>query len=172
MRKLALALAACAAGAAAPAGAAIITTNYTVSGGTSGTFTLDFNDATSAYTLTALNLTIPGGATTFTTANSGIQFPLGPILVLGANVSGVDTIVRAAGQDDFFLNFDATLASQTSTLSYFDANPPAFNFTNVTITQGSPTAPVPEPATWAMMLVGLGAIGVAARNRKPGLAVA
>jgi hypothetical protein len=42
----------------------------------------------------------------------------------------------------------------------------------VTITQGSPTALVPEPATWAMMLVGLGAIGVAARNRKPGLAVA
>ena len=29
-----------------------------------------------------------------------------------------------------------------------------------------PTAPIPEPATWAMMLVGFGAIGFAMRRRK------
>ncbi len=34
------------------------------------------------------------------------------------------------------------------------------------------TAPVPEPATWAMMLVGLGAIGFSLRRRKPVLRIA
>ena len=60
MRKLALALAAVAAlSITAPAGAAIITTSYSVSGSTlSGTFSLDFNDATSTYTLHALDLTL------------------------------------------------------------------------------------------------------------------
>ena len=43
---------------ARPAGAAIVTTNYAVSGTGTGTFTLDFNDATLVYSLTALDLTI------------------------------------------------------------------------------------------------------------------
>lgn len=33
-------------------------------------------------------------------------------------------------------------------------------------------APVPEPTTWAMMLLGFGAIGFAMRRRRPGLAQA
>jgi len=38
--------------------------------------------------------------------------------------------------------------------------------TNFSITQISPAA-VPEPATWAMMLLGFGAIGAAMRRRRP-----
>ena len=31
---------------------------------------------------------------------------------------------------------------------------------------GSPTMPTPEPATWALMLVGLGGVGAAMRSRR------
>ena len=169
MRKLGLGLAAVAAIAAtAPAGAAVISSNYTVSGGTSGSFSLDFDDATSLYTLTALSLTVPGGSTTFNTSNSALQFALGPTLVLGGNVNGVDNILTGAN-DDFFVNFDATLNSQSATLSYYVANTQTVPFTTVTITRGSPTAPVPEPATWAMMLVGFAGIGIALRRRSRSL---
>jgi hypothetical protein len=147
---------------AAPAVAAIVTTDYTISGGTSGTFTLDFNTVGSTYTLTALNLTIPGGSTTFTTANSGLQFPLGPTLTLGGNVSNVDNILVSGGADDFLVSFDATLASQSSTLSYFVAGTQIVPFTTVTISQGS--AAVPEPASWAMMLLGFGGMGLVMRR--------
>jgi hypothetical protein len=34
------------------------------------------------------------------------------------------------------------------------------------------TAAVPEPATWGMMIIGLGAMGVAARRRRQVLATA
>jgi len=154
---------------AAPAEAAVVTTDYTVSGGTSGSFTLDFDTVASTYTLTALNLTIPGGSTNFTTANSGLQFPLGPTLTLGGNVSGADNILVSGGLDDFLVSFDATLASQSTTMSYFVAGSRDVPFTSVTISQGA--AVVPEPASWALMLLGFGAIGLAMRREgSPALA--
>jgi len=40
------------------------------------------------------------------------------------------------------------------------------------VTATPPVNPIPEPATWAMMIIGFGAIGMAARRRRPGQAVA
>ena len=63
---------------------------------------------------------------------------------------------------------------QTSiTLSNFLDRYQGFSTTNVNqanvtsaIGVGTPNAPVPEPATWAMMLLGFGAIGMASRRRR------
>jgi hypothetical protein len=53
--------------------------------------------------------------------------------------------------------------------SDFNYDDESFVFQNVRI--APPTAAVPEPATWAMMLAGFGAVGMAARRRKTRVAV-
>jgi hypothetical protein len=40
-------------------------------------------------------------------------------------------------------------------------------FDQMTIGDAAQVSPVPETATWAMMIVGMGAVGAAARRRKP-----
>jgi hypothetical protein len=63
------------------------------------------------------------------------------------------------------------------TNSWIDAATNGLNSTNcmaagctvdftVAITQGTPTAPVPEPATWALMLAGFGMVGYAIRKHR------
>ena len=51
------------------------------------------------------------------------------------------------------------------TNSPLSVNPPR-SFEGVTSIQGRVTGPVPEPATWAMMLLGFGGIGMAMRRRR------
>lgn len=40
---------------------------------------------------------------------------------------------------------------------------------DVTVTYANPVAPVPEPATWAMMIVGFGAVGASLRRQRRAL---
>lgn len=49
---------------------------------------------------------------------------------------------------------------------------PGFDVVNVQVLPGSIGSPVPEPATWAMMLLGFGAMGVSMRRRRRDLALA
>ena len=101
MRKMALAatVAALALLSAAPARAAIITTNYTVIGDGTGTFTLDFNDATQTYSLTALDFMF--GAATFDTSNASLG-TLAQDLYIGGNLSGVGVVIGSVSPDFFF----------------------------------------------------------------------
>jgi hypothetical protein len=67
------------------------------------------------------------------------------------------------------LNVTATNSSEVlSFLAYGNLPVPPFAL----LTGVSLTGAVPEPATWAMMIVGLGAMGVAARRRRRMLATA
>ena len=145
---------------AAPAGAAIVTTNYTVIGDGTGTFTLDFNDATLAYSLTALDFSFD--AATFNTSNASLG-SLGTDLYIGGNLSGVGVVIGSVSPD-FFFGFKPSLSSQKSIFfSYTGAG--SVQAGTLFITQG--TVPrYPEPATWAMMLFGFGAAGLAIRRRK------
>ena len=58
--------------------------------------------------------------------------------------------------------FDLGPALALNTLTFFGRNDPDYNFLdNVSV-----TAAVPEPATWALMILGFGAVGGAMRRRQ------
>jgi hypothetical protein len=172
MRKIALALAAVAAlSIAAPAEATVITTSYSVIGTGSGTFSLACDNSDplgAACTLTALNFVL--GSTTFTTSNAGMV--LGSLdsnflytQVIGGNVSGVNTVLAGAALDDFAFLVHPADTLQTFPLVYSFAGGQQVQQGSITITQVA-SASVPEPASWAMMLLGFGVIGLAMRRRK------
>ena len=100
---------------------------------------------------------IVGSSTTgvdFTTANVS-----GPNL----GATGMDlSVLNAMNPASLFLNDVPLMANTvyTVTLAGNAPNPGAFTG-NATLT----VAAVPEPATWAMMLIGFGAMGVAMRRR-------
>ncbi|MDC8755197.1 cistern family PEP-CTERM protein [Erythrobacter sp. sf7] len=58
-------------------------------------------------------------------------------------------------------------AKNEITLSNFVNRTQSFQIGNVSsaVGQGTPVSPVPEPATWAMMLLGFGLVGAAMRRR-------
>lgn len=157
MRKLMMGLAVTAALAiAAPAEAAV---DYAVSGAGSGTFSLELTGST--YTLTALDLTF--GTASFDLSNSVLE-PFGPSWLLGGPNLGATGL--QGGTDDFQLIFDPALASQTVFLQYVNIGLlNSFPAGLATVTQVADAA-VPEPGTWAMMLLGFGAAGVALRRSR------
>ena len=161
MRKLALAAAAAAISLSAPAAATAV--NYNFGGAGSGFMALNLTGGT--YALDTLSLTL--GTATFNAAGSTLT-PGSPYF-LGGNLNG-DTVVVSNTNDYFFL-FDPASSSQTaSLLQYANVGTPGVLGGNLTITQVA--AAVPEPASWALMLLGFGAIGVAMRRRKAALPLA
>lgn len=162
MARIALALAAASAiSLSVPAAAAVTLTGYTVSGPSpaNGSFTLQYDDVAQVYTLIALDFTV--GTTHFDISNSGIeQFSLTDV-ELGGNPDGVTGLQTSLNLDDFALEFDPTRASQTQDFFYLFGGTNEIPNVPVTI-----TASVPEPASWAMMLLGFGAIAFALRRRR------
>ena len=59
---------------------------------------------------------------------------------------------------------DPQLHPNLSGFGMFSLNPPVYAFTHETGNQVIATAAVPEPSTWAMMLVGFGGLGATLRS--------
>ena len=156
---------------AAPAQAAVTIKNFKVAGAVgSGTFSLAFDNLTSTYSLSALNFTVVGASTTFDTSNSGVAVIAPNVLEIGGTVYGVGNFAGEIANpvDDFAFEFDPTLVFQSGQLNYLSyalGNPPtpggiAYSSVPETITA------VPEPSTWAMFLLGFGAMGIAIGRKK------
>lgn len=134
----------------------------------SGTFTITFDPALSVGAGTLDTLSVPGlglnaGNTGFTySAVPGM--PMFSALTVGGVVGGIGGV--AAGANDFALSF---MGPGTDPFSYL---PLSFSYSTAGGSvwagdfQVSPAAPVPEPATWAMMIAGFGLAGAALRRRK------
>ena len=111
--------------------------------------------------------------------------PVGTTFDLGTFAAGTELVFRlfvTNTENDFFTgpasrnpdgfahaNVDASFAPGETLVSFedllngpFDYNDLSFSFTNTV----SVSPDVPEPASWAMMLVGFGAIGGAMRSRR------
>lgn len=120
----------------------------------SGSFS--FNDAalnasTSSLPLLSLNFTL--GGQTFTLAQEITQ--AANVTFSAGSVSGLNASFTGAMNIDLNDGFGLPYAFyQTSTTDFGSAN---LSFT---------TAPVPEPETWALLLGGLGAVGLMVRRRK------
>ena len=143
---------------AVPAEATII--NYSVNGSAgTGSFSLDLTGG--VYTLDTVSLTF--GTASFNISNTqlanlGSNYCLGTASASGCFVDG--------STNSFGMTLDPSLTSQTAGYSIWaDGNGGLTGSRNTIITQVA--AAVPEPATWAMMLLGFGAIGFALRRRKP-----
>lgn len=69
-----------------------------------------------------------------------------------------------------FYTYNVTASSNSTLLSFtFQQNPAYFHLDDVSVENVSS---VPEPVTWAMMVLGMGAIGVTLRRRKTSVAEA
>jgi len=131
-------------------------TNYSVTGDQiSGTFSLDF-DGTN-YSLSALDLFL---GTQFTTVNTALA-PNKAGLQIGGDAGG-GALNFTDTEPDFAIGFLPDLTSQTDNLLFAQGGD---QFALVTVDQVPPPG-VPEPSTWAMMLLGFGAIGVSVRHRR------
>lgn len=132
------------------------------------------------------------GSATVTIADTLSTSPLGTMgyqvtAISGSlNGSAINGLSGFQGSDNFFYktgNFvdnsglGFTTAGGTSASLYFASTVSRYQLTTtspfstgyVTATATLVPAPVPEPATWAMMLAGFGTIGAAVRRRRPAM---
>jgi hypothetical protein len=134
-------------------------------GGATGSFAGQFCTGTcgSIYDIASLAVgPLSPALSPFFTLTNGVTFSLSNITLIDRSVSGI-------------LGFKGTgIFSGNISGSAFDATPGNFVFStqggNVTTFSASTTA-VPEPAAWALMLLGFAGIGMAMRRRRrPALA--
>lgn len=145
-----------------PAAAVIVPISYTLTlsdfGLTVplGTMILDYDG--SAYSLGSLDLTLPNKSAIVTS-----YVTLSP--VSGSSDYCLYTFATCSvvpEKNSLYIIFDPSLTSQSSTLYVYSTDNLTTESASVTIQQ----AAVAEPATWALMLFGFGAIGAAIRLRR------
>jgi hypothetical protein len=158
---------------ATPAEAAVVVQDYTFTASTpgapttshSGSFSLGFDDVANTYSLLGINFSI--GSTVFDLTNTGVAIGTGDgSFVLGGTVNGVGGI--GANTDDFWIRYNYPFNNTIivtdflySEVGFNDIVGAADDAFTITAVSG-----VPEPATWAMLLLGFGAVGLAMRRRK------
>ncbi|MGN6590992.1 MAG: PEPxxWA-CTERM sorting domain-containing protein, partial [Sphingomicrobium sp.] len=135
-----------------------ITTN--AAAGTDTSFIDFIEDYASVGTFSVTTATNPSSTVTLINVLTGEMVPLD---------SG--TYGASAGSNSgssYSLNLTTNLAANTWYRFFYTADMAKPG--DITGTASFDVAPVPEPATWAMMLLGFAGIGVSLRRRRPGLA--
>ena len=182
MKRIAAGLAALAAIALAPAAQAVTTiTSVNTDTGPDGSFTTTFSDVGEVagpggiFTETLTFTTLAGllGIRVNTSAddiNAQNDTDLTNIFLSGGSIVGQINILPTLSSTDtdevYRLSaLPVTAGEYTLTVQGI---PALFNsgFTGQVIFTAAPTSAVPEPATWAMMMLGMGAVGYALRRKR------
>lgn len=139
----------------------VFNVNGTFSNGATLTGTFSTDDARSSITAVNLVSTLLGGAT-YTDASKAASSVLPNFLQI--KVNSPDRLLLLS----FSPALSATGATIASNSYEWQGNDHNFYLLSgsVTAAAASTAAAVPEPATWAMMLIGFGAIGLAMRNSR------
>ena len=163
---------------AAPAHAATTFVNFSMQNGSTsvanGSFSYDssLTGALNYSNLDSFSFTLPGSSYDLAFINSGnfsIYRYFGYDATLGSfvssNIGGFEQILSGLKSDfssGFFVRFDN---SYRLVRNYKPESGEIF-YTTLNVTSRTSDSAVPEPATWAMMLAGFGAIGFAMRRKR------
>jgi hypothetical protein len=150
--------------AALPSHAGAATYLFTISGNASATFSLGSSptptlSGSNGFEIDGVTGTYNGSPTTFdllffTSADDG---------GLDVNSAGSGSLLSLSGPELFTgTTANPTFVLGTFPLSTFGSNDLLYS---LTISE-APTGAVPEPGSWALLLLGFGAIGVAMRRRR------
>jgi hypothetical protein len=128
--------------------------------------TLDYTDSTTGISLNSLNIVL--GSTLSFTYNHTNDF-----LQVGGLANGAGTIQYSPSTDDFYLQIFG-LGAGTPTFNQLGYTQTSYSSDNYfytlnqtgTVSATPITAAVPEPSTWAMLLLGFTGIGFLAYRRK------
>jgi PEP-CTERM motif len=144
--------------------------------------TLTYTDSTTAITQTSLNI-VSDSALSFDYSPTGNANGLADELVVGGLENSAGAVQIDPSTNDFYLHIYTFTASPefqqlgysqtTYGAAYWYNNPlgvegPAFGYGTVTVTE----VPVPEPSTWAMLLLGFAGLGFLGYRKRGGLAAA
>jgi len=170
---LAVAVAAALAGAASAASAAIMPVTFTTPGA-DGSFSGTFGDTgiTSTTFTDTFTFNLPTGFAT-TTVTTGLQGLATDVSFTSVTLNGHAFTVGSAGTNEFrFLNnLPVTTGTQTLILTGTSGGNGSYAGT---IAFAPAVKGVPEPASWALMILGFGGVGATLRRRRsaPALAAA
>jgi hypothetical protein len=133
-----------------------------------GTFTVDFT----TNTLTAFNVSITGDVLVAGTQNP--QVFSSPNSFFSTSVTGLD-ITSIPANELLRLSFQDALGNVPDTISHVDFRNGSIGDGNVfsfsATGTATPLSAVPEPSTWAMMILGFAGIGILAYRRKNKIAL-
>lgn len=141
-------------------------TQFRTVAGQGATYLANVNPALSGAADTANN-----GSATFVLADAGYAGNTGPVNAFGTNVGGSTDFnnTGSLGETLSFWMMSETVASGSTTTRVTNLNFGGYGWTlasNGNLSYGALAAPVPEAETWAMLLAGLGMVGMIARRRK------
>ena len=154
--------------AAAPANASLIT--FDLSGSRNATFTLESSTPTSfSSSFIGDQVAYNNIAGSFNGAPGIASINFGTFLVADLNIGGTSLgFTQFAGPD----LFTGLPSNPIFNLGTFNLTSIVSGSSTLRISQAAVPSAVPEPATWAMMLVGFGMVGAATRYRRRKTAVA
>ncbi len=136
--------------------------------------TATYSNETAGIFLTGLNIAL-GSAISFDYDPTTGLLQVGGIQPGAGETDGPGTIQIQNATDDFYLQITGANSASPAFLQFGygqSSQPDGFFFVDPgdpgnSITVGAPiTAPVPEPSTWAMMVLGFVGVGFLARRRK------
>ena len=166
MRKILTTAASCAAlAAASPAWAAPILTFAppSANGSTSGTFS-DTGIASGTFTDT-ITFTLPAGLLSSTISSIFTTDQMTNVSFTSVTLNGLAYNIVSQGQVEFRTLLADPIASGLQTLIVTGTSGGNGSYSG-TLSFQAVTAAVPEPAAWAMMILGMGAVGFAMRRRR------